>query len=58
MANEEYPKRVKLDYMPMDHWDQDRGYSHATGWEVTLSPERGDTWYEYEDSNGELFLAR
>lgn len=57
----EYPIRrwIADDGMPFDHWDRDRGYSHATGYEVALSPELGDTWLEYVDpKTGETFLAR
>lgn len=52
-------KRIPLERMPLDHWDSSRGYSHATGWEVRLSPDPADWWYEYEDPRtGEKFLAR
>lgn len=45
--------------MPLDHWDRERGYSHCTGYEVRLSDNPADWWYEYEDSRtGETFLAR
>lgn len=58
-SDETYPKRIKLSYMPFDYWDQDRGYSHATGYEVRKSPRPMDWWYEYEDSKtGEIFFAR
>lgn len=54
-----YPMRIKLDHMPFDHWDRDRGYSHATGYEVRKSPDRSDWWYEYTDErDGSVFLAR
>lgn len=57
--NDTYPQRVKLDTVPFDHWDMERGYSHATGWEVRESPDPADWWCEYEDSRtGETFLAR
>ena len=45
--------------MPLDHFDNECGYSHCTGWEVRKSPDRSDWWYEYIDSRtGETFLAR
>ena len=54
-----YPKRIKLKEMPLDHWDRERGYSRCTGWEVRLSEDPSDWWYEYEDARtGETFLAR
>ena len=55
----DYPQRLKLNYMPLDHWDRERGYSHCTGWEVRLTPNQADWWYEYYDERtGETFLAR
>ena len=55
----EYPIRKKLDRMPLDHWDRERGYSRATGYEVRLNENRADWWYEYVDARtGETFLAR
>lgn len=54
-----YPQRVEVESMPLDHWDSERGYSHATGWEVRESPDPADWWVEYEDERtGETFLAR
>ena len=55
----DYPQRIRLDRMPLDHWDWDRGYCHCTGWEVRLGPDMADWWYEYEDPrDGSTFLAR
>lgn len=55
----DYPQRIRLDHMPLDHWDWDRGYCHCTGWEVRLGPDMADWWYEYEDPrDGSTFLAR
>ena len=56
--NDTYPQRIKLDYMPLDHWDSERGYSHCTGYEVRLTEDLADWWYEYEDKDGKTFLAR
>ena len=53
-----YPIRFYTGYN-RDHWDIDRGFSHATGYEVKLSDALGDTWCEFVDSEtGETFLAR
>lgn len=55
----EYPKRVRVKRMTFDHWDRERGYSHATGWEVWLGEKPSDRWLEFEDPRtGETFLAR
>ncbi len=55
----DYPIRSKLDGMPLDHWDRERGYSPCTGYEVRLTEDRADWWYEYVDTRtGETFLAR
>jgi len=55
----DYPQRLKLKLMPLDHWDRERGYSQCTGWEVRNSPNPADRWYEFVDSRtGETFLAR
>ena len=59
MERQTYPQRRSVKSMPLDHWDRERGYSHCTGYEVRLSDNRADWWYEYEDAKtGETFLAR
>lgn len=54
-ARAEFVEIVELDFMPYDH-TFDGELCHATGFEVL--DKNGDWWYEYENSDGELFYGR
>ena len=59
MCTNNYPQRIQLEDIPSDHWDMERGYSHATGWEVRESPDPADWWVEYiDEKSGDVFYAR
>lgn len=61
MCTDSYPQRIELEpeEIPADHWCAERGWSSATGWEMRMSADPADWWYEYVDEkSGDVFYAR